>query len=150
MPKVQKIEDKFGFALPLRLTQRKKTERRSASFRIGCGCCTEGLVIFPPSDADDPQTEINGVMGTIDQWQQIFAPVLRMTPVRTEPLYEFELDATRTYVTLPEAARLADTSFAQVAKITGSVLDPDMKVRPITDEESTRYERMADDWAAER
>lgn len=89
-------------------------------------------------------------MGTIDQWQQIFGLLLGMKPVRTEPLYEFELDAKRMYVTMAEAARLADTSFVHVAKITGSVLDPDMTVRPITNEEAERYERMADDWADKR
>lgn len=79
MAKIKKVFDKNPNAFPLRVTQRKGTAKRSASFRVGCGCCNEGLVIFPSSDHPHDNTiEINGVMGTIHQWQQIFGPLLNM------------------------------------------------------------------------
>ena len=84
--KVTLIKDTCGNASlgtrPLRVTERKARGKRGASFRVGCGCCTEGLVVFPLGDADEKNghVEINGVIGTVNQWQQIFGPLLKLVP----------------------------------------------------------------------
>ena len=83
MAKIQKIRGAGDHTLPLRMTQRKVTGKKGASFRIGCGCCTQGLVIFPPPSPPDDSIEINGVMGSRDQWQQVFGPLLNMVPKTT-------------------------------------------------------------------
>jgi hypothetical protein len=81
MEKVAKIHDEAGHSPPLRITQRKAKGKKAASFRVGCGCCNEGLVIFPSSDDPrDTLIEINGVMGSRSQWQQIFGRLLEMEP----------------------------------------------------------------------
>ena len=100
-------------------------------------------------DADD-FIEINGVDGSVNQWRQTFGPLLRLHTPRTQPLYEFPLNDNVSYMTLQEAARASETTWAKVAKVTGNVLEPDMRVRPMTDEEIGRYEELADDWAAEK
>lgn len=82
MAKVTKVLDPEDGAPALRITQRKARGRRGESFRIGCGCCNEGLVIFP-LDPGGPVIEINGVLGTVKQWQQIFGPLLGMEPKRS-------------------------------------------------------------------
>jgi len=151
MPEMTKIHDRIWRDM---FPYQRRTDRKDGSFRIKCAChsdCKKALVIYPGEAGKVSDTlEIEGVVGSVDQWRQTFGPILMMEPFRTEPLYEFELDATRTYVTLAKAARMADTSFAKVAKITGSVLDPDMKVRPINDEEVAEYKRMAEELADKR
>jgi len=84
MPKIEKIRDEDEHSPPLRVTQRKARGKRAASFRVGCGCCNEGLVIFPPSQEGDPYIEIGGVSGTKSQWQQIFGRLLGMEPKATK------------------------------------------------------------------
>ena len=83
MAKVKKISDDGGVTLPLRVTQRKAHSGKAPSFRVGCGCCNEGLVVFPPdeeSDSDNAHIEINGVMGSRRQWQKVFGSLLNMVP----------------------------------------------------------------------
>lgn len=47
--------------------------------RIKCGDCEEAVVIcyeFEPLEHSSQLLEIGGVMGTIDQWRTVFAPLL--------------------------------------------------------------------------
>lgn len=87
MPKITRIIDGEGGVLPLRITHRKshnlsecKTE--SPSIRVKCGCCPEAVVIFfdndPTGDIHIDSLEIGGVSATIDQWRQVFLPLLQI------------------------------------------------------------------------
>src|SRR3989344_5439462 len=89
MPKIERVRDRHPLALilPLRVTRRKRrqTSERSStgpSIRVKCGCCSEAFVIAydatPTKDPHFDTLEINGVMGTIDQWRQVLAPLLHL------------------------------------------------------------------------
>lgn len=88
MPKVEKVE---GGTYPLRITRRKKRQRsartsESARVRVKCGCCKEAVDVYHDTHLTNPlhnTLEINGVMGTIAQWRQVFAPLLGFQPVTT-------------------------------------------------------------------
>lgn len=87
MPKTIKIEDTKSGKLPLRTTYRQPKGVKSGRLLIKCGCCDERLEVHPdafvlPPDADPHRTfiEINGVDGSVDQWRQIFGPLLGMRP----------------------------------------------------------------------
>jgi hypothetical protein len=43
-------------------------------YLLKCGCCDEKLEIY----YDDEGLEINGVNGSIDDWREIFLPLLRI------------------------------------------------------------------------
>lgn len=156
MPHVTKVHDPSERLQPLRITHRsargpsKGRHARNSSFRVGCGCCREGIVVFPPQDALDPLVEIGGVSGTVVQWRQIFGPLLGVEPKRDKPLFEFDLDGALSFVTIEQAARLADSSHAQTARLTGRVLELDYTVRDITIPESAEFDRLSDEWAASR
>lgn len=79
MPRIEKITDTANRTAPLQITRRK--ERRITAHRtvdpcitIGCGCCDENVEIFYSADS----LEINGVNGTVDQWQKVLLPLLGM------------------------------------------------------------------------
>lgn len=85
MPKVEKVADDANVIFPLRITRRKGRRTslhtvKSPRIHIKCGCCTEVVDIYPDhevaTDTHSSTLEINGVMGTIDQWRKVFAPLL--------------------------------------------------------------------------
>jgi hypothetical protein len=85
MPKIIRIEDGQSTLQPLRITVRRgKTvspnRTKGPSIRVKCGCCSESVVIhYEEKVARDPHRatlEINGVLGTLDQWRKIFEPLL--------------------------------------------------------------------------
>lgn len=84
MPKIERVEDSTGAGNPLRLTRRKgqRNGRRckSPSIRVKCGCCDEAVVIcFDDEPTGNPSVdtlEINGVMGTVNQWKKVLLPLL--------------------------------------------------------------------------
>ncbi len=81
MTKIERVQGTSLLVAPLRITRRKAKGTKAASFRVGCGCCNAGLVIFPSTgDPEDMLIEINGVIGSKSQWQQIFGPLLDMKP----------------------------------------------------------------------
>ena len=78
MPKITKIED--GDYPALRVTNRIETEKKSPSIRVKCGCCDQAVVIHHDGSrkSNNPHTdtlEVNGVIGTVYQWRQVFALV---------------------------------------------------------------------------
>lgn len=84
MPKVELVEDSSGASHPLRITRRKgKSDSRGKklpSIRVKCGCCDEAVVIcFDDEATGDPTRdtlEINGVIGTVEQWKNVLEPLL--------------------------------------------------------------------------
>ncbi len=88
MPKVEKVT---GGTHPLRITRRKKPHRTprssvSARIRVKCGCCNEAVDIHHDDNlcsVSGNTLKINGVMGTLAQWRQVFAPLLGFQPVIT-------------------------------------------------------------------
>lgn len=78
------VKDSSGLSgtLPLKVTRRKKRGKKSGRTLIQCGCCDQKVEVFhedTPSDFPDTDTlEINGVMGTVEQWQQILLPLLNL------------------------------------------------------------------------
>lgn len=49
-----------------------KPDKKLASVRIKCGCCTEQVII-----CHDAQTlEINGVIASIEEWNRVLGPLL--------------------------------------------------------------------------
>ena len=79
MPQITRIED--GVSPALRVTHRAETEKRSPSIRVKCGECDMAIVIgYDDSEkSGDPHMdtlEIGGVMGTVEQWRQVFTPLL--------------------------------------------------------------------------
>ena len=80
MAKFERVEDSAGGVLPLRLTRRKGRKLMAPSIRVKCGCCNEAVEIyFDDERACNPSTdtlEINGVIGTVNQWKQILLPLL--------------------------------------------------------------------------
>lgn len=94
MPKVDLVKDARNVLSPLRLTRRrgrtlKSGSRICPSWRVRCACCTCSLVIYydtPVSgDYSLDSLEINGVMGTVDQWRKLFLPLLGIPPRLRNP-----------------------------------------------------------------
>lgn len=80
MPKILRIHDS-GNNPPLRVTHRKKRRSKGARTLVRCGCCKQLLEIYPSEDPNSDMTsgqmvEINGVGASIQQWRQIFCPIL--------------------------------------------------------------------------
>lgn len=58
--------------LPMRITHRKQQGTRGPRYLIRCGCCDERVEIY----YDEDTLEINGVMGSLQQWRSILMPLL--------------------------------------------------------------------------
>lgn len=80
MPKIERVEDSAGTGNPLRLTKRKGHKRKSPSIHVKCGCCDEAVIIYfddkPTNNPSHDWLEINGVIGTVDQWKKVLLPLL--------------------------------------------------------------------------
>ena len=85
MAKMQRIKDTASQGCsPLRVWKRRGRVRGNhlvdSRIRVKCGCCDEAVEIHfseePARDQSCDTLEINGVIGTIDQWKQVFLPLL--------------------------------------------------------------------------
>jgi len=80
MPKIERVEDAEGTISPLRITKRKGCGIKDPSIRVKCGCCDKAVVIYhgaePTGDPSKNMLEINGVLGTVDQWRKVLLPLL--------------------------------------------------------------------------
>ena len=56
----------------LRVYHRKGTRQRSPRYLVKCGCCNKRVEIY----YGDGDLEINGVMGSVEDWQEILLPLL--------------------------------------------------------------------------
>lgn len=72
MAKMERVKDSADRTMPLRVWRRQA----SSSIRVKCGCCNEAVVIYFHNDPSDDLLEINGVVGTVDQWKQVLLPLL--------------------------------------------------------------------------
>jgi hypothetical protein len=58
----------------LRVWSLPASKRKSPRLRIKCGCCDEQVVIY--HDRDGKDLEINGVIGSVENWREILLPLL--------------------------------------------------------------------------
>ena len=56
----------------LRIFHRKRVGKRDPRYLIKCGCCDEQVEIYYGGDT----LEINGVMGSAEDWREILLPLL--------------------------------------------------------------------------
>lgn len=85
MSKMEKVEDTLNQAHPLRVWRRIGRRKMGPSIRVKCGCCEESLVIHfddnPTGIPNYDTLEINGVLGTVDQWRQVLLPLLGLKDI---------------------------------------------------------------------
>ena len=58
----------------IRTFHRSKKGKKDARFLFKCGCCDEKLAVYYGGDS----LEINGVMGSVDNWRALLLPLLEM------------------------------------------------------------------------
>lgn len=58
----------------IRAFHRTKKGKRDPRFLFKCGCCNEQLQVYYGEDS----LEINGVMGSVDNWRELLLPLLDM------------------------------------------------------------------------
>lgn len=58
----------------IRVFHRTKKGKRDPRFLLKCGCCNETLQVYYGEDS----LEINGVMGSVDNWRELLLPLLDM------------------------------------------------------------------------
>ncbi len=56
----------------IRVYHRKGSARRAPRYILKCGCCGEKLEIY----YFDGSLEINGIMGSVENWREILLPLL--------------------------------------------------------------------------
>jgi len=65
--------DRFGQP-EIRVYHKKAIGNKSPRYLLKCGCCDEKLEIY----YDETGLEINGVNGSIKDWQEILLPLLQI------------------------------------------------------------------------
>ena len=60
--------------LEIRSFHRSKKGKRDPRFLLKCGCCDGKLEVYYGGDS----LEINGVMGSIENWRELLMPLLEM------------------------------------------------------------------------
>jgi hypothetical protein len=63
-------------AWQLRVFHRRQSGKRDPRYLIKCGCCNEQLEIYYGGGT----LEINGVMGSVQNWREILLPLLKRPP----------------------------------------------------------------------
>lgn len=63
---------KSNSVLPVKVSHRKERGKKMARYLLRCGCCDAKLEIHYYDDI----IEINGVIGSIDNWRKILNPIL--------------------------------------------------------------------------
>ncbi|QQS42113.1 MAG: hypothetical protein IPM63_03985 [Acidobacteriota bacterium] len=58
----------------IRVYHRKGNGKRSPRYLFKCGCCDESVEIY----YGEGTLEINGVMGSIEDWREILLPLLEL------------------------------------------------------------------------
>jgi hypothetical protein len=66
----------------LRVFHRKSIGKKDPRYLIKCGCCDEKLEIYYGGGT----LEINGVMGSVEDWREVLVPLLKgATRAREKP-----------------------------------------------------------------
>ncbi len=58
----------------VRVFHRKSVGKRDSRYLIKCGCCDQHFEIY----YGDGSLEIGGVMGSVEDWQEILLPLLKI------------------------------------------------------------------------
>lgn len=58
----------------IRVSHKKQKGKKMPSYTFKCGCCHEKVVIY----YDEDGLEINGVNGSIKNWQELLLPLLKI------------------------------------------------------------------------
>ena len=58
----------------IRVFHRGRKGKRDPRFLFKCGCCDEKLEVYYGGDS----LEINGVMGSVQNWRELLLPLLKM------------------------------------------------------------------------
>lgn len=58
----------------IRVFHRSRKSKRDPRFLLKCGCCDGKLEVYYGGDT----LEINGVMGSIENWRELLLPLLNM------------------------------------------------------------------------
>ena len=66
------LENRPEGTYAVRVFHRKPRGTKSARYLLKCGCCDESVEIY----YGDDELEINGVLGSIDDWSSILLPLL--------------------------------------------------------------------------
>jgi hypothetical protein len=67
----------------LRVWSIPATKRKSPRLRIKCGCCDQQVVIY--HDAEGEHLEINGVIGSVENWREVLLPLLAPSATSSTP-----------------------------------------------------------------
>ena len=65
----------------IRVFHRSRKAKKDPRFLFKCGCCEGQLEVYYGSDS----LEINGVMGSVENWRELLLPLLNMTLPGQEP-----------------------------------------------------------------
>ncbi len=65
-----------SYSMSLRAWSKPASKRMMARMRIKCGCCDQQVDIFHLENV----LEINGVIGTVENWREILLPLLERKP----------------------------------------------------------------------
>lgn len=81
-----KMNRKFARTQPdgyfnIRVFHRSRTGKRDSRFRFKCGCCDRTLEVYYGGDS----LEIDGVMGSVENWRELLLPLLNLTLPGQEP-----------------------------------------------------------------
>ncbi len=65
----------------IRVFHRRRKAKKDPRFLFKCGCCEGQLVVYYGGDS----LEINGVMGSVENWRELLLPLLNMRLPGQEP-----------------------------------------------------------------
>ncbi len=65
----------------IRVFHRSRRGKKDPRFLFKCGCCNGKLEVYYGGDS----LEINGVMGSVENWRELFLPLLNMKLPSQEP-----------------------------------------------------------------
>jgi len=65
----------------IRVFHRSRKAKKDPRFLFKCGCCEERTEVYYGGDS----LEINGVIGSVENWRELLLPLLNMTLPGQEP-----------------------------------------------------------------
>lgn len=78
-----------GSCAKLRIYHKDETKKKDPYFVIKCGCCDNQVKLYYGKNINlqedhNSYLEINGVLGSIDDWREILLPLLHIETTSTE------------------------------------------------------------------
>ena len=71
----------------VRVFHRSRKGKRDPRYLFKCGCCNEKVEVYYGGDS----LEINGVMGSVENWRELLSPLLNMAQRGQEPKRRWRL-----------------------------------------------------------